>query len=372
MCEVVAQNRSEGRYNSIMDYRFTTLLADKTLGEAGTEPIDITLSDIITAIRIMVIADSAGTAWSDHPAANVTKVELVDGSDTLWALTGKCAEAFDFYQRPRARPSMIEYRNGRGCACVFDINFGRYLGDRLLAFDPKKYENPQLRITWDIDVCQTDASAGTLSVKALVFDENQPSPIGFLMTKEQKAYTPASATWNYTNLPTDYKMRTLGIQAQVGGSNLATSLADVKLDEDNDKRIPFNDTANDLARFFASTWGEYTEFMRAMLTTSLAGYYITPGYNARLAAGSMVASMVAQAQAAQGGKVNLQIQGAGQAQFQVSGTLPHQVLALPFGRRDEIEEWYDVTKVGKLRLSIKGGSAATGTFRIVTEQLRTY
>jgi len=355
-----------------MNYRYTTLEATKTLGESGTNITDLTLSDIVTAIRIFVIATSASTAWSNHPAANVTKVELVDGSDVLFSLTGKCAEAMDFYQRPRPRASMIEYRNGRGCACVIDINFGRYLGDKELAFDPKKFVNPQLKITWDIDVCETSASAGTLDVKALVFDEVQPAPIGFLMTKEQKAYTPASATWEYTDLPLDYPMRTLGIQAQVGGSNLATSLADVKLSEDNDKRIPFNDTANELARFYASLMGEYSEHIRIMLTTSLAGYYCTPGYNAVLASSSLVASKVVQAQVAQGGKFNAQIEGAGQGQFIVTGTLPHQVLALPFGQRDVIEDWYDVTKLGNLRLSLKGGSASTGTYRIITEQLRRY
>lgn len=355
-----------------MNYRYTTLQSSKTLGESGTEIIDLTLSDIITAIRVMLIATSAGTSWSNHPAANVTKVELVDGSDVLFSLTGKCAEAMDFSQRPTARKSMIEYRNGRGCACIFDINFGRFLGDRLLAFDPKKFKNPQLKITWDIDVCETSASAGTYDVHALVFDEVQPAPVGFLMCKEHKAYTPAADTWEYTDMPTDYPMRTLGIQAQVGGSNLATSLADVKLSEDNDKRIPINDTANDLARFFASEMGEYSEFVRIMLTTSLAAYYITPGYNARLAASTMVASSAVQAQAAQGGKVNAQIENAGQGQFQVTGTLPHQVLAIPFGQRDIIEDWYDVTKVGNLRLSLKGGSAATGTYRIMTEQLRKY
>lgn len=355
-----------------MKYRYTTLVPSMALGESGTEPTQITLSDVITAIRIMVIATSASTAWSDHPAANITKIEIVDGSDLLFSLTGKCAEAMDFYQRPVARKSMIEFRNGRGCASVFDINFGRFLGDRELGFDPTRFKNPQLRLTWDIDVCETSASVGTYSAHALVFDEDQPSPIGFLMSKEIKAYTPASATWDYTDLPLDYTLRTLGIQAQVGGSNLATSLADVKLSEDNDKRIPINGSANDLARFYASEMGEYSEFVRIMLTTSLAGYYVTPGYNARLAASTMVASSAVQAQAAQGGKVNAQIESAGQGQFQVNGQLPHQVLAIPFGRRNVIEDWYDVTKLGNLKLSLKGGSAATGTFRIITEQLRRY
>jgi len=355
-----------------MNYRLAKILPTKTLGESGTEIIEITTRDLITAIRVMLIATNAGTTWSDHPAANVTKVEIIDGSDVLHSLTGKCAEAFDFYQRPRARSSMIEMRNGRGIACVFDINFGRFLGDEQLAFDPTKFKNPQLQITWDIDVCQTDASAGTLEVHSLLLEDNVAAPIGFFMTKEVKAYTPAADTWEYTDLPIDYPMRTLGIQCQVGGAGIATSLADVKLSEDNDKRIPINEVANTLARFFGSEMGLYEEFVRIVLTNALVAYYVTPGQDCRLTATTMVASTAVQAQACQGGKVNVQGENAGQAQFNVTGGIPHSVLPIPFGRRDDIETWYDVTKLGNLRLSLKGGGAAAGTYRIVTEQLRRY
>lgn len=355
-----------------MKTRYTTLMAAKDLGSAGTEIVEINLADVITAIRVMFIADSASTSWADHPAANIEKIEIVDGSDVLFSLTGKCAEAMDFYQRPRSRPSMIEYRNGRGCASVFDINFGRFLGDQVLAFDPKRFINPQLRITWNENVCNTSASVNQCSVKALVFNDISQAPIGFLSCKEIKAYTPASASWEYTELPTDRVLRTLAIQAQVGGSNLATCLDTVVLSEDNDKRIPINDTANDLSRFFGAEWGEYSEFVRIMLTTSLAAYYVTPGDNTRLAGASMVAAKVISAQAAQGGKVNVEIEATGQGQFQVTGTLPHQVLAIPFGRRDDINEWFDVSRLTSLRLSLKGGSASAGTYRIITEQYRKY
>ena len=355
-----------------MNYRLSKMLATKTLGETGTEVIEIKSRDLITAIRVMVIATNAGVTWSDHPAANVTKVEIVDGSDALYSLTGKCAEAFDFYQRPRARSAMIEMRNGRGIACVFDINFGRFLGDEQLALDPTQFKNPQLRITWDIDVCQTDASAGTMEVDSLLIENQANAPIGFFMTKEVKAFTAVADTWEYTGLPIDYPMRTLGIQCQINGAGIATSLADVKLSVDNDKRIPINELDNNLARFFGSEMGEYTEFVRIMLTNALAGYYVTPGQDCRLAASSMVASTGVQAQAAQGGLVNVQSENAGQAQFNVSGGIPHSVIPIPFGRRDVIESWYDVTKLGSLRLSLKGGGAAAGTFRIVTEQLRHY
>jgi len=355
-----------------MNYRYTNILATKTLGETGTEPVTIKIKDVITAIRVMVIATSAGTDWSDHPAANVTKVEIVDGSDVLYSLTGKCAEAMDFYQRPTSRKSMIEYRDGRGCACVFDINFGRYLGDREIAFDPKKFINPQIRVTWDIDVCQTDASAGTLEIDALVFDEAVPAPVGFFMTKEIKAYTPVATTWEYTDLPLDHPMRTLGVQCQVGGADVATSLDLIKLSEDNDKRVPIDGVAYKIGRFYNVEMGEYSEYVRIMLTNALVAYYVTPGNGCRLASSSLVASTGVQAQTAQGGKVNIQSENAGQAQFQVTGNMPHQVLAIPFGRRNVIDDWYDVTKLGSLKLSLKAGGAAAGTFRIITEQLRRY
>lgn len=348
------------------------MLATKTLGESGTEPIEITSREVITAIRVMLIATSAGADWSDHPAANVTKVEIIDGSDVLYSLTGKCAEAFDFYQRPRARSSMIEMRNGRGCACVFDINFGRYLGDQEIAFDPTQFQNPQLRITYDIDVCQTDASAGTLEVTALVLDGTVMAPIGFFMTKEVKAYTPSANAWEYTDLPVDYPMRTLGIQCQVNSVSIGGSLADVKLSEDFDRRVPINDTGNNLARLFGSEMGLYSEFTRIVLTNALAGYYVTPGQDCRLTSSSATVASAIQCQAAQGGKVFILNEVAGQAQFNVVGGCPHSVIPIPFGRRDVIEDWYDLAPIGNLRLSIKGGAAAAGTYRIVTEQLRRY
>lgn len=356
-----------------MKYRYTTLLSDKDLGASGTEIIDITLKDIITAIEVHFMAKAGGTAFSDHPAANITKIELVDGSDVLYSLTGKCAEAMDFYQTRRPRPWRIYHRNGKQAMMTAHLNFGRFWGDRELAFDPTKFDNPQLKITFDEDVHQTSATANTCHVKALAFDEDQPAPVGFLMTKEQKAYTPSSGSWEYTDLPTDYPMRTLGIQCQVAGSDIATSLQDVKLSEDNDKRVPVDDLAEDLAALFGMSMGRYSEYVFAMLTTSLANYFCTPGWQTVVAASPLTADKVVSVQIAQGGQFKAESEtAAGLMQAVVTGYLPHQVLPIPFGARDVIEDWYDVTKIGNLRLSLKGGTASTGTYRIITEQNRSY
>ncbi len=50
------------------------------------------------------------------------------------------------------------------------------------------------------------------------------------------------------------------------------------------------------------------------------------------------------------------------------------MLQIPFGLQNEIEDWFDVTKVGNLKLEIKGASSVgtSHTAEIVLQQLRKY
>jgi len=65
---------------------------------------------------------------------------------------------------------------------------------------------------------------------------------------------------------------------------------------------------------------------------------------------------------------------AGNVQFQIRGKNPHGCICIPFGEQDVIEDWYDVTKLGSLKLRIKGGpdAAAGDANNIITQQLRRY
>ena len=58
----------------------------------------------------------------------------------------------------------------------------------------------------------------------------------------------------------------------------------------------------------------------------------------------------------------------------IYGDAPYQMFAFPFGKADDIADWYDTTKVKDLRLRISGGTAPTGTgaTRTILQQLRKY
>ncbi|MBA7584134.1 hypothetical protein ES708_26087 [subsurface metagenome] len=57
----------------------------------------------------------------------------------------------------------------------------------------------------------------------------------------------------------------------------------------------------------------------------------------------------------------------------VKGWLPNHCFQFPFGNQADISDWYDVTKLGSLRLRMKfGNAAAVGTESVILQQLRNY
>jgi len=93
-----------------MNYRQTSLLSQESGTTASTKTIDIKVKDIISRISIKFnYANSAHTPIA-HPAAIVSKVELVDGSDVFASVSGRQLEALMFYETSKGRLSEIDYR----------------------------------------------------------------------------------------------------------------------------------------------------------------------------------------------------------------------------------------------------------------------
>lgn len=359
-----------------MRYRMTDILVDGDPGAAtGTKIINIDAQDVISQLIVRFHATAGSTTISEHPASNITKCEIIDGSEVLYSLTGQCAEAMDFYGIGQPRVNRIYYRNGQPWVSLFHINFGRFPGDRELAFDPKRFTNPQLKITYNEDVSNTAASARSMFVKALCFDEEPPSPMGFLMLKEQKSYTPTANAYEYTDLPTDYPYRTLAIQARKTGTRFGATVDQLKISEDNDKRIPYDDKASILAQLMGPFFGWYQEHIIAYVGTGATNVYCTPGLDVAMGLACMGNNYAVQGNIAVGCVYSCaRATAAGFVQANLGGWLPHHVLALPFGARNDLNDWYDVMKIGSLKLTLKGGASlgASDTIKVITEQLRRY
>ena len=358
-----------------MNYRTTELLSESDVGTPGTKPLDITLADIISRIQIKFATRNPADALTiaETEVANLPKVELVDGSDVLFSLTGMEAQAMDFFDTLKPNQSNGSFVPSWDLVCIVNINFGRYLWDPLLALDPKKFKNLQLKIQHSEAAAVTGTVDNKLTVLADVFDEKVPSPIGFLMNKELRSYTGVANAWEETDMPTDYPHRKLMIQARQADLWLGAILAQIKLSENNDKKVPLDMDIKHLERWLESIWPPYWQHMVADLAQTIGDVLYTIPTQGLTMDGNPVTSGLKDA-VPFGYKHTIKSNVSadiGYEAFEIQGYLPHGCLCIPFGLQDDPADWYDVSKKN-LILKIKAGELQSGNINLVTQQLRKY
>lgn len=357
-----------------MNYRHAVILDETDLGGSGTKPIDDFGVDPISRMTIMFRPVGGSNTAVAHPAASISKIELVNGSDVLFSLTGYQVQAINILRAQKTHPQVVHFFTGGTPQVPFHMDFGRYLWDEELAFDPTRFKNPQLKITWDETAWDASCSSHGISVHAHVFDQKEISPMGFLMKKEIKAYTPVSGANEYTNLPTDFPHRALFIQGFCKGGGLRAIVREVRLDEDNDKRVIIDGDVDLLRNYLDEFWGDAVDTIIATIAATSTVLYCTPHNHCTVVGMNDQVDKDVSGRDLSGGTFWVEAEAAGLGNITVRGKNPHGVMGIPFGRQEVIEDWYDVSNVGKLRLRIVGGpnSSSSYTNRIVCEQLRRY
>ena len=203
-----------------MNYRHAEVLTKQDLGPSGTEIIELRVTDPISRLTLLHYPVGGSNTIIAHPVANIEKFEIVDGSDVLYSLTGYQAHALGIIEAKRPRATYMDARTSAQPLIEINIDFGRRLWDPELAFDPKRYMNPQIKLTWNEANYDASCTSHDFAIYAHLFDEKSVSPMGYLMPKEIKSYEPTAGSYEYTDLPLDYVMRKLIIQAFKKGAGV--------------------------------------------------------------------------------------------------------------------------------------------------------
>lgn len=358
-----------------MNYRETELLDVKTLSGAGTEIIPVNVKEPISRITLQWIVTKTKHAMDSYPHKDITKIELVDGSDVLHSLDGGQNQALCIYDRKCPTMNHGQYIDNNSQRSVYGIDFGRFLYDPVLAFDPTKFANPMLKVTFDSDVSDEDVASGTLEVWADVFDEKVISPVGFLMAKEYFNTGTPDSGYTYVDLPTDHLLRKLLIQGYYKAYEPWQVISEVRLNEDNGKRIPFD---VDVEKYYQRRKGidvMVVEHMVAQDDGSGQLMYFTPtDYWANMVTiprgGTALFAVGA---TCRGGSTTVLGSASGSYAAIISGWLPNHCVQFPFGKQDDLDDWYDVTRIGSLRLRLKVGTHHDDQSQaVVLQQLRRY
>lgn len=364
-----------------MNYREVELFAPADLGTTGTEVIDINIEDPLSSIELIWQTTVATVSDMTAPhAACISKVEIVDGSDVLCSMSGEELMALAHYTKMGWPLDEISVVAADYMRSVIPIYFGRKLFDPDLALDPRKFKNPQLKVTWDEDAANASVVANQLTVRGWAFDDRAISPRGFLMNKEIKSYTPAVNTHEYTTMPTDYPYRMLLLQSEATDKNPFEVLAQVKLSENHDKKIPYDMTGLELFQKLCRPLGPIHQNVRLNETAADAmALHLSPTYG-HVCSVSYDADVIAAnddfTQPTFAGCIVTIAATVSYVPYRadVVGYAPNFCIGIPFGDIMNPNDDYDVTKLGHLQLE-QVGAAAVGTTpagRICLQQVRSY
>ncbi len=362
-----------------MKYRVNTIKAQETFSADKTEVINIDQADPISELMIAAqFYQSAAGSMTLHPVACITKIELVDGSTPLVSLTGLQAEALDWYSHKNFRPGNWNAAlAGNYLVRYIGINFGRWLWDEKYAFDPKKFTNPQLKVTMDINGGGLTGTYVKLQVIANSFDAKQVSPVGFLSARDVADKALGASSHIYYDLPTDETIRRLLIRAQTVGTEPNQLITNFKLGENGYKTIPFDISTEDLTAMLLAKYGRVKEEYLFVPTTSNRYLMIAPSSKVMATGnpwGTTAATNDITLYDGDGGRLKTILTTACNAQIKVDGCHPHCMWCIPFGQEDKDDDWYDMDRITKLQLDVTcaSGAASTDTGEVMVETVHKY
>jgi len=355
-----------------MNYRNVVLQDNLTITTAGTSTYDINLADVISRLQFKFNIANHGTTpvIIAHPARAVTKIEVIDGSHTIASCSGEELLAQNYYDHNR---SPWTYINGvTGTQSYFNINldFGRWLWDPQLAFDPKKYMNPQLRVTYNKALYESSATAMYMTVTADTFDEKAVSPRGFIKRHEITSWTPATSTREYIDLPTDFPIRALFAAGYSTTADVRSQIHDWKLTEDAGKKVPFDSPTRHTVAQVMSDYNPIIEPVIFIAAAATEVVYTMPSYECQfsvigtLAPDNWLTSYTADT-------LTMDATATGnRAEGFARGHIPFHTLPAYFGDKDNLEDWYDTSNIKNLELQTLAGTVGTSPVgRVHLEQL---
>jgi len=353
----------------------TALLPSESIATAGTKVIDVNVKDPISAIHIQHKATSAGTALTAHPAANISKIELVDGADVLVSLSGKEAQALEYYSMGRLPYNYISDIDGVMALATFNLHFGRKLYDPVLALDPNKFRNLQLKITHNYQTADTAADAATLEVYLSLFDQKRVTPSGFLSAKEHYSFTPgAESSYKYIDLPLDYLTRKYLVFGNDDDYYPYQINNEIQISEENGKSIPFDMSVSSWMKIVNKMFPRAEETVMLGINATPEHVYVAPHFGiAATLTPEVVTNIISMERADPRNPLAFDITASGNAVGVISGFQPHGAVPVLFGDQQDPLDWYEVKNFKSLKMRLKSGSSGTGgSAQVVAEQLRAY
>jgi len=354
------------------------LRRDNAIDPAGTHIEDINIKDPIMDFYIKMEATNGATSNVSNSIIDVLdRIEIVDGSDVLWALDSEEILANQLYHYKESTDLGINETGAAVQATIFKIPLGIGRMHPEVAFDPTRFANPQLRIVWDTGVLSAttwaDPPEVKLTIMADVIDQAPARPTGYLMTKQLTEYTTAIGE-HRVELPVDYAYRTMYVR-----THKATTCPDKQIDWvkhglNEDKYKPFDIYTDDWTEWLKEWYGKWHQgylYFVAKAVTETRNPYLRGNLSASVESSIATADVILTLP-----NCELSITHSHATLGQVihakcDGSLPFGTWAWPYGDPESPEEWLQLEYTDKSRLTINA-LLADATVQVFLTQHRMY
>jgi len=356
------------------NYREVDILASKTVGDSGTETVDIKVDEPITELAVHFAVTNDGAVVDNLPPETcISKIEIVDGGQVYWSTTAMEAIAAYVYEADKWPPCFLYELASGGQNVTIPMRFGRFLGDPQFAFSPTKLMNPQLKVTWAKNALHATAGC-SLGVSARLM-QGVTAPTQSLMVKNVRTFTSAASGIETTDLPVDRDYRRLYVRPYVSTEAMINIVTHYKLDCDVGKLIVFDMSQWDLIEYVERVWPlvTYRRIDAWDNGGTKQGWFgctksIAPGARA---AGYIVAGQtdeidyfITRAMLHDGtGATDLAVT------LQLLGSCPESTLCYQFGFPDDAASWFKASRYGQVRLELTQG-AANASVGVLVQQPR--
>lgn len=326
---------------------------------ATTKPIDIKSKKPMSTISIEFKALNNGNNPTAHPAAMLTNIEVVDGSKELFSLSGYHSNAINCIDNLDNRYRELNYCDECRSIAMINLDFGRYPGDPVYAFDPAQFDNPQIRITHNLASGGSSPDAATLSVFGHFMEDPSVVPTHYLRKREVKEHTLTSSAEFGTPMPTDHPIRRFFIRSLYDNLQPFEQYNKVKVDINDGSYVPINNLrTSDLLKFLP--YNPYmNEFLRGYITATTSDeYFVTPTYDTKVIPQYLGnAGDYLYPGESYGGTVDLYGVATDDFDCVISGKAPHGLLNFQQGNPMKPETWLQLEKKDSLDVTVTSGSA---------------
>lgn len=365
----------------MMRYRDVEIEYRKSLTGIPTETVDLFVQDPVTQLDLwFFLKNGAEKAPNVPPASCIDRIEIIDGSDVKWAMTGQDAIGLYCLDRGEEPFRWLQEEPGISQYVHLPICPGRFFGDTIYAFDFTRWRNPQLKLTWTANALHSPTDY-RYSLYGKVMEE-APKPTRWLMSKVIKNFPiPAVAGNVTTNLPRDYNYRKLLVRPYEPATEMNSSITNLKMSCDVDKFVPFDLDASD---FIFEQWQKFPQihlFKRDVVDYGDARdtWMGTYCYGVGTAGEANRILAITDTHTCQYHAYIIDNTATEQSNvpmlYQAWGVTPENTFCWPFGNQQIPEEWFKAPSYGDLKLILTMGPATPevgGDVDVILQQDRPY